>query len=144
MSQPMMLTSTHVTTHRKPQENGRWRAIRFPIARHGFESRLERILRAAYAHESNGLTPGDYEYEVLNEEAEAICNEFANRWGLDVDLLKAHVPGLAKLEALASLPPERDWVGLARVAAIVIPVACFLMGAAAGLFSLGFHLMGGR
>jgi hypothetical protein len=122
----------------------RWRSMRFFFARRAFESKLERILRAAYGHEGNALPAGDHEYKLLNTEGDSVCTEFADRWGLDVDLVKARIPGLAKLEGLAVPPPTKNYARLACLAMIAIPLALFLMGAVAGLFNVGFHLVGGR
>ncbi len=77
--------------------NQKWTSIRFFFGKRAFESKLERILRAAAGHEGNSLPAGDCEYELLSTEADSICTEFADRWGLDVDLLSAQIPGLAKL-----------------------------------------------
>ncbi len=66
----------------------RWRSMRFFFARRAFESKLERILRAAFGHEGNALPAGDHEYELLSNEANSVCTEFADRWGLDADMLK--------------------------------------------------------
>ncbi len=122
----------------------RWRSMRPFFARRAFESKLERILRAAYGHEGNAMPAGDHEYKLLSAEADSVCSEFADRWGLDVDLLKARIPGLAKLEGLAVPPPTKNYARLACLAMIAIPLAFFLMGAVAGLFNVGFHLVGGR
>jgi hypothetical protein len=118
--------------------------MRFFCGRRSFESKLERILRAAYGHEGNALPAGDYKYELLSDEADSLCSEFANRWGLDVDLLKARIPGLAKLEGLAVPPPTKNYARLACLAMIAIPLVVFPMEAVAGLFNVGFRLVGGR
>lgn len=90
------------------------------------------------------MPAGDYAYKLLSTKADSICTEFATRWGLDVDLLKARIPGLAKLEGLAVPPPTKNYARLAWLAMVAIPLALFLMGAVAGLFNVGFHLVGGR
>jgi hypothetical protein len=43
-----------------------------------------------------------HQYELFSVEADRLCTEFANRWSLDVDLLKARIAGLTKLETLSS------------------------------------------
>ena len=121
-----------------------WRSMRFFFARRAFESKLERILRAAYGHERNALPAGDHEYELLSKEADSICTQFADRWGLDAGLVKARIPGLAKLEGLAVPPPAKNYARLVGLAMVAIPLAFFLMGTVAGLFNVGFHLVGGR
>ena len=124
--------------------NQKWRSIRFLFDKRAFESKLERILRAAAGHEGNSLPAGDYEYELLSTEADSIFTEFADRWGLDVDLLRARIPGLAKLEGLAVPPPKRNWASLAGLVIVAIPLIFFLMGMIGGLMSFGFHLAGGK
>jgi hypothetical protein len=124
--------------------NQKWKSIRFFFYKRAFESKLERILRAAAGHEGNLLPAGDSQYELLSTEANKVVTEFAERWGLDVDLLKARIPGLAKLEGLAVPPPTKNYARLACLAMVAIPLAFFLMGAVAGLFNVGFHLVGGR
>jgi hypothetical protein len=124
--------------------NRKWKLILFFFAKRAFESKLEGILRAAAGHEGNSLPAGDHHYQLLSTEADSLCEEFANRWGLDIDLLKARIAGLAKLERL-SVPPQRmDYARLACFGMVAIPLALFLIGAMAGLVSLGFHLVGGR
>ena len=124
--------------------NRKWKMILFFFAKRAFESKLEGILRAAAGHEGNSLPPGNSQYQLLSAEADSLCTEFANRWGLDIDLLKARIAGLAKLERL-SVPPQRmDYARLACFGMVAIPLALFLIGAMAGLVSVGFHLVGGR
>ena len=124
--------------------NQKWKSIRFLFDKRAFESKLEGILRAAAGHEGNSLPVGDYEYELLSTEADKVVAEFADRWGLDVDLVRAQIPGLAKLEGLAVPPPTKNYARFACLVMIAIPLAFLLMGAAAGLFNVGFHLVGGR
>jgi hypothetical protein len=90
------------------------------------------------------LPAGDRHYLLLNAQVDKVVAEFADRWGLDVDLLKARIPGLAKLEGLAVPPPTKNYACLVCLAMIAIPLAVLLMGAVAGLFNVGFHLVGGR
>jgi hypothetical protein len=122
----------------------KWKLIRYFFAKHAFESRLEGILRAAAGHEGNSLPPGDHQYHLLSAEADSLCTEFANRWGLDIDVLKARIAGLAKLERLSVPQQTMNYARLACLVSLAIPVLCFLMGAVAGLISVGFHLVGGR
>jgi hypothetical protein len=124
--------------------NRKWKSIRFFFAKHAFESRLEGILRAAAGHEGNSLPPGDCHYQLLNTEADSLCTEFANRWGLDIDALKVRIAGLVKLERLSVPQQTMNYARLACLGLVAIPVLCFLMGAVAGLVSVGFHLVGGR
>ena len=124
--------------------NRKWKAIRFFFAKRAFESKLEGILRAAAGHEGNSLPPGEHQYQLLVTEANSLCSEFADRWGLDPDLLRAQIPGLAKLEGLSVPPPTKNYAQLACFGMIAIPLALFLIGAMAGLVNVGFHLVGGR
>jgi hypothetical protein len=124
--------------------NRKWRLIRFLFAKHAFESKLEGILTAAAGHEGNSLPPGDHHYQLLSTEADSLCTEFANRWGLDVNVLKARIAGLVKLERLSIPPQTMNYARLACLVSLAIPVLCFLTGAVAGLVSVGFHLVGGR
>ena len=122
----------------------RWKACRFFVSKRAFESKLEAILRAAAGHEGNSLPIGDSRYQLLNVEANSICTDFARRWGLDLDLLKARIAGLAKLERLSVSPRTMNYTWLAYLSVVAIPLLCFLMGAIAGLVNVGFHLVGGR
>jgi len=124
--------------------NRKWKAILFFFAKRAFESKLEGILRAAAGHEGNSLPRGDHHYQLLSTEADSLCTEFADGWDLDVDLLRARIPGLAKLTGLAVPPLRKDHASLAFLGLIAISVLCFLMGTVAGLVSVGFHLVGGR
>jgi len=125
--------------------NSRWKRILFLVYyKRAFLSKLEGILNAAAGHESNSLPSGNYQYQVLSARAESLCTEFAERWGLDVDLLRARIPGLTKLAGLSIPPPMKNYVRLACFGMITIPLALFLLGIMAGLVSVGFHLVGGR
>src|SRR5437016_522279 len=93
--------------------NRKWKSIRFFFEKRAFESKLEGILRAAAGHEGNSLPPGDCQYQLLGAEADSLCSEFADRWGLDADLLRARIPGLAKLAGLSAPPPTKNYARLA-------------------------------
>ena len=123
--------------------NRKWKSIRFFFEKRAFESKLEGILRAAAGHEGNSLPAGDSRYQLLSAEANSICKEFADRWGLDIDLLEARIAGLAKLKRLSAPPQTMNHARLACFGIVAIPLFFFLMGAVAGLVNLGFHL-GGR
>ncbi len=122
----------------------KWKSILFFFDKHAFEAKLEGILRAAVGHEGNSLPAGDHQYHLLSSEADLLCTEFANRWGLDIELLKARIAGLTKLERLSVAPQAMNYARLACLGLVAIAVLCFLAGAAAGLVNLGFHLVGGR
>jgi len=123
--------------------NRKWKLILFFFAKRAFESKLEGILSAAAGHEGNSLPPGDHQYHLLSTEADSLCTEFAERWGLDVDLLRARIPGLAKLAGLSVPPTTKNYARLAWFGMFAIPLALFLIGALAGLVSVAFHLVGG-
>ena len=123
----------------------KWKSILFFFfEKHAFESKLEGILGAAVGHEGNSSPPGNQQYHLLSAEADSLCSEFANRWGLDIELLRARIAGLAKLERLSVPPQTTNYVRLACLGLVAIPVFCFLVGVVAGLVSVGFHLVGGR
>jgi hypothetical protein len=124
--------------------HSRWKKIRFFLNKRVFLRRIESILNAAAGHEGNSLPSGNYQYQVLAARADELCEQFARRWGLDVDLLRAQMPGLAKLAGLSLPPLMKNYSRLACLGVVAIPLALFLIGALAGLLSLGFHLVGGR
>lgn len=121
----------------------KWRAIVFYLEKRSFERKLESILGAALGHEGNSLPPGDSRYQLLNIEANSLCKEFAWRWGLEIELLKARIAGLAKLERLSVPPRTMNYSRLASLGVFAIPLLCFLMGVVAGLANVGFHLISG-
>jgi hypothetical protein len=121
-----------------------WKSIRFWFAKRAFESKLERILRAAYGHEGNALPAGDRQYQLLNSQVDSICTEFADRWRINRELLRAQLPGLGKLARLAVPPPKHNWASLAGLLIVAIPLIFFLMGMIGGLARIGFHLIGER
>lgn len=122
----------------------KWRSILYFFEKHAFESRLEGILTAAAGHEGNSLPLGDRQYHLLSAEADSLCTEFANRWSLDIELLKARIAGLGKLKRLSIPPQTMNYARLACLGLVAIPALCFLIGALAGLISVGFHVAGGR
>jgi hypothetical protein len=122
----------------------KWRAILFYLEKRSFERKLESILGAAAGHEGNSLPVGDSRYQLLHVNANSLCAEFAKRWSLDIDLLKARIAGVAKLERLSVPPNTMNYTRLACFGLVTIPLLCFLMGAVAGLVNVGFHLVGGK
>lgn len=124
--------------------NRKWQAICFYLEKHRVEQQIESILRAAAGHESNSLPVGSDEYQVLSDEATVLCEEFADRWGLDTNSLRAKIPALSKLDALSRAKQPMNLSRVAWVGVVAIPLALFIIGALAGLVSLGFHLAGGR
>ena len=121
-----------------------WKKVLFLIHRRVFLSRIEDILSAAAGHEGNSLSAGNYQYQVLSARADSLCTEFADRWDLDLDLLRARIPGLAKLAGLSVPPTTKNYAQLTSLVIIATPLALFLLGVMAGLVSVGFHLVGGR
>ena len=93
--------STNTPVSRAGLLNSKWKKFVFFFHKRVFLSKLEDILSAAVGHEGNSLPSGNCQYQVLNARADELCTEFAERWGLDVDLLKARIPGLAKLAGLS-------------------------------------------
>jgi hypothetical protein len=124
--------------------NSNWKRVLFFFHKRVFLSKLEDILSAAAGHESNSLPAGNYQYQVLSARAESLCTEFADRWNLDRDLLRARIPGLAKLAGLSVPPLTKNYARLACRVIITAPLALFLLGVMVGLISVGFHLVGGR
>ena len=122
----------------------RWEAICFCLEKHTFEKKLQSILSAAAGHESNSLPVGAHEYQVLSDEANSLCEAFASQWNLDIDGLRAKIPGLSKLETLSTPKQLVDYSRLAWFGVFGVPLALFVIGALAGLVSVGFHLVGGR
>ena len=124
--------------------NPTWKRFIFFFHKRALESKLESILGAAAGHEGNSLPAGSYQYQVLNAYVDSLCSEFADRWNLDEDLLKAHVPGLTKLAALSVQPPAKNNAKLACLVIVITPLVLFLLGVMAGLISLGFRVVGGH
>ena len=137
--------STHSPVSRESGRfNSNWKRVLFFFHKRVFLSKIEDILNAVAGHENNSLPAGNYQYQILNASADSICTQFANQWGLDRALLRARIPGLAKLAGLAVMPPTKNYARLAWLGMFAIPLALFLMGVMSGLVSVGFHLVGGR
>ena len=137
--------STHTPAPREVAPlNTNWKRVLFFFHKRVFLSRVEGILSAAAGHEANSLPAGNYQYQILNSSADSICTQFANQWGLDRALLRARIPGLAKLAGLAVLPPTKNYARLAWLGMFAVPLTLFLLGIMGGLISVGFHLVGGR
>ena len=124
--------------------NRRWRAIVFHLEKRSLERKLESVLRAAAGHESNQMPTGAHEYRLLCNEAGSLCTDFARRWNLDLESLKARIPGLSKLENLSTPRAAMNHAMLTCFGIVAIPLISFLLGTVAGLVSLGFHLVGGH
>ena len=124
--------------------NRNWKTIRFFFEKRTFESRLESVLKAAAGHEANSLPVGHYQYQVLADEGESLCTAFAERWSLDADLLRARIPGLAKLEDLSTQRATLNYSRLVCLGIVVIPLLFFFIGVVVGLVNVGFHFVGGR
>ena len=121
----------------------KWKLFQLAWEKRSLESKLATVLRSAQGHESNGIRTGDRQYILLMAQAEGMCAKFADRWQIDPDLLKAHIPGLCKLRTLAQPTIERPISRIALVLVIGTPLLFFLMGTLSGLVSVGFHLVGG-
>ena len=143
MMQITQSTDTPVSTG-TGRLNSNWQRVLFLCYyKRTFLSNVEDILSAAVGHEGNGLPSGHHEYQVLAARADELCLEFADRWGLDVDLLKAKIPGIAKLAGLSLPPPTRNYTRFACFGVLAIPLALFIIGTMAGLISVGFNLVAG-
>jgi hypothetical protein len=123
---------------------GKYKAVQLSLERRSFERQLERIVRAALAHQSGGLAPGNLQYKVLRQQADSICTQFAGRWNIDPNLLNAQIPAIGKLKSLADATPKPEPAVLASLAVVGAVVLFFLLGVLAGLASIGYHLIGGR
>jgi len=143
MSEITQFANTPASSEETGFLNRKWKSMRFFFAKRAFESKLEGILRAAAGHEGNSLPAGDSRYQLLNAEADSLCKAFADRWGLDIDHLKARIAGLAKLDRLSVQPQTASNTRLVCLGVVAIPLLCFLMGAVAGLVNVGFHLVAG-
>jgi hypothetical protein len=123
--------------------NRKWKSICFCLEKYSFEQKLQSILSAAAGHESNSLPVGANEYQVLSDEATLLCEQFADRWELDIASLRAKIPGLSKLETLSTPKQLMNYGRFAWFALVGVPVSLFIIGALAGLVGLGFHLTAG-
>jgi hypothetical protein len=120
------------------------KAFQLSIERRSFERTLEKVVRAALAHQSLGLPAGHPQYKLLRKQADSTCANFAHRWNIDPNLLEAQIPAIRKLKSLAdpALKPEPAvLVSLGMASAVAL---FFLIGILAGLTSVGYHLIGGR
>ncbi len=146
MSEITTLSNTPVSSEAgaDPLFKRKWKSVRFFFDKRAFESKLEGVLKAAAGHEGNSVPPGDHHYRLLSAQVDKVVAEFADRWRLDVDLLRAQIPGLAKLEGLSVPPRTKNYARLACLAMVAIPLAFLLMGAVAGLFNVAFRAVGGR
>jgi hypothetical protein len=131
------------TSAPKQTIRAKWKSLQLAWAKRSLESQLATVLRSAQGHESNGVRAGDRQYILLMSQAEGLCARFADRWQIEPELLKAHVPGLCKLRTLAQPNPKRPIYRLALLLIIGIPILFLLIGTLAGLVGAGFHLVGG-
>jgi hypothetical protein len=109
-----------------------------------FEHKLEKIVRAALAHQSGGLPAGHPQYVLLTQQANSLCAEFTSRWNIDSNLLEAQIPAITKLKSLADPPPKPEPAILVSLGVAGAVALFFLLGVLAGLTSVGFHLIGGH
>lgn len=123
---------------------GKYNGVQLSIERRSFERKLERIVRAALAHQSGGLPAGNREYKLLGEQADSLCAEFTSRWHINPDLLDAQIPAIRKLKSLADPPSKPEPAVLVSLGVAAAVALFFLMGILAGLTSVGYHLIGGR
>jgi len=123
---------------------GKYRAVQLSIERRSFERKLERIVRAALAHQSVGLPAGHPQFKLLTRQANSLCAEFTSRWNIDPNLLDAQIPAIRKLKSLADPPPKPEPAVLVSLGVAGAMTLFFLIGVLAGLTSVGYHLIGGR
>ena len=123
---------------------GKYKAVQLSIERRSFERKLERIVRAALAHQSVGLPAGHPQSRLLREQANTLCAEFTSRWNIDPNLLDAQIPAIRKLKSLADPPPKPEPAILVSLGVGGAVALFFLIGVLAGLASIGYHLIGGR
>src|ERR1035438_6408911 len=87
---------------------GKYKVVQLSIERRSFESKLEKIVRTALAHQSVGLPAGHPQYKLLGQQADSTCANFAHRWNITPDLLEAQITAIRKLKSLAD--PDRKSV----------------------------------
>ena len=143
MSQPEG-TSVSRWTRLQSFAVGKYKAVQLSIERRSFESKLERIVRTALAHQSAGLPAGHPQYKLLRQQADSTCANFAQRWNITPDLLEAQIPAIGKLKSLANPTPKPEPAVLVSLGALGAVALFFLIGVLAGLTSVGYHLIGGR
>src|SRR5258708_924434 len=107
---------------------GKCKAVQLSIERRSFEGKLERIVRAALAHQSGGLPAGNPQYKVLTQQANSLCAEFSSRWNIDPNLLDAQIPAIRKLKSLADPAPKPEPVVLVSMGAAAAVALFFLIG----------------
>jgi hypothetical protein len=74
---------------------------------------------------------------LLRAGADEFCTEFAGRWGIDIGLLRANIPGLANPAGPSVPPPMKNYAWLACLGMLAFQLALFLLGIMAGLVSVG-------
>jgi len=122
----------------------RYKAVQLSIERRSFESKLERIVRNALAHQSVGLPAGHPQFKLLRQQADSTCAKFAHRWNITPDLLDGQIPAIRKLKSLADPAPKPEPAVLVSLGVGGAAALFFLIGILAGLTSVGCHLIGGR
>lgn len=122
----------------------KYKAIQLAMERRSFERNLEKIVRAANAHNSGGLSPGSVQFKLLREQAEELCSNFAQRWNISPELLEAQIPAITKLNSLADPRPKANPTPLVVLGVLAATATFFLLGVLSGLVSLGYHFVGGR
>src|ERR1019366_2210600 len=122
----------------------KYKAVQLSIERRSFERKLEKIVRAALAHQSVGLPAGHPQFKLLQQQADSTCANFAHRWDMDPNLLDAQIPAIRKLKSLADPSPKPEPAVLVSLGVAGAVALFFLMGILAGLTSVGYHLIGGR
>jgi hypothetical protein len=122
----------------------KYKAVQLSIERRSFESKLEKIVRNALAHQSVGLPAGHPQFKLLRQQADSTCANFAHRWNITPDLLEAQIPAIRKLKSLADPAPKPEPAVLVSLGVAGTVAFFFLIGVLAGMTSVGYHLIGGH
>ena len=143
MSQPEC-TRVSAWTRLRSLAVGKYKAVQLSIERRSFESKLEKIVRNALAHQSVGLPAGHPQYKLLRQQADSTCAKFAHRWNITPNLLDAQIPAIRKLKSLADPARKPEPAVLVSLGVGGAAALFFLIGILAGLASVGYHLIGGH
>ena len=120
------------------------KAVQLSIERRSFESKLETVVRAVFAHQSGGLPAGSQQYKLLSDHGNTICTTFSSRWNINPNLLEAQIPAIRKLKSLSDPPPKPEPAILIALGFVGIVALFLLLGVLAGVANVGYHLIGGR
>jgi hypothetical protein len=119
-------------------------ALNRSMNRRDFESQVSKIVNSALGHESEGLVAGSDEYKRLWNIADKLLVTYCKDWEVDRADLEAQIPAIRKMKLLAN-PLQSDGkpkvtVGKAIAALIGVCFGLLVLGAAAGMFNVGYQL----